>query len=235
MLVRATRTVSTWILRALFYAALFLVVVIVHLGLTTALRQYGLNGSLSLLLSGAAVLLVVLALVQASAWLRQWLHERRELTRARLRLPVGPTCLIWQPNSELAQTSPMPWSTIGPMLARYPGLPRRLGIEGYAIAEFEVGANGRAKNIHLVDAWPTDLFFKSAKEALQQARFEPSLDEHVRYGASYRMPFVFRLPGSSKLSEKGARAKTLRPIWHATRRLVENVSAQVAEARAKDR
>jgi len=235
MLVRATRTVSTWILRALFYAALFLVVVIVHQGLTAALREQGLNGSLSLLISGALVLIVVLALVQASTWLRQWLHERRELMRARLRLPVGPTSLIWQPNSELAQTSPMPWATIGPMRARYPGLPRRLEIEGYAIAEFEVSASGRAKNIHLVDAWPSDIFFKSAKEALQQARFEPSLDEHVRYGASYRMPFVFRLPGSSKLVEKGARAKTLRPIWHATQRLVKNVSAQAAEARARGR
>ena len=235
MLVRATRTLSTWILRALFYAALFLVVVNVHLGLTTALRERGLNGSLSLLISGALVLLVVVLLVQAAAWLRHLLREQRELTRARLKLPVGPTCLIWQPNSEQAQTSPMPWDTVGPMRARYPGLARRLGIEGYAIAEFEVGANGRAKNIHLVDAWPSDIFFKSAKEALQQARFQPSLDEHVRYGASYRMPFVFRLPGSSKLVETGARARTLRPIWHATQRLVENVSARAAEMRARNR
>jgi TonB family protein len=235
MLVRATGTVSIWILRALFYAVLFLVVVIVHLGLTTALRQRGLNGSLSLLISGALVLLVVVGLVQATAWLRQWLGEQRGLTRARLNLPSGPTCLIWQPNSEQAQTSTMPWETIGPMRARYPGLPRRLGIEGYAVVEFEVAANGRAKNIHLVDAWPSDIFFKSAKEALQQARFQPSLDEHVRYGESYRMPFVFRLPASSKLVEKGARAKTLRPIWNATQRLVENVSALAAEARARDR
>jgi TonB family protein len=235
MLVRATRTLSTWVLRALFYAALFLVVVIVHLALTTALRQHGLNGSLSLLLSGAAVLIVVLLLVQAAAWLRQWLHEQRELTRARLRLPIGPTCLIWQPNSEQAQTSPMPWEVIGPMRARYPSMPRRLGIEGYAIAEFEVSANGRAKNIHLVDAWPSDIFFSSAKEALQQARFQPSSDEHVRYGASYRMPFVFRLAGSSKLTEKGARAKTLRPILYATQRLVENVGAWTAEMRTRNR
>jgi len=235
MLVRATRTLSTWILRALFYAALFLVVVIVHLALTTALRQRGFNGSLSLLISGAAVLVAVLLLVQAAAWLRQWLYEQRELTRARLRLPIGPTCLIWQPNSEQAETSPMPWEVIGPMRARYPSLPRRLGIEGYAIAEFEVGANGRAKNIHLVDAWPSDIFFTSAKEALQHARFQPSLDEHVRYGASYRMPFVFRLATASRLTEKGARAKTLRPILHAAGRLVENVGAWAAEMRARNR
>src|SRR5690242_20005291 len=101
MLVRATRTVSTWILRASFYAVLFLVVVVAHQGLTAALRERGLNGSLALFISGASVLMVVLALVQASAWLRRWLHERRELTRARLKLPVGPTSLIWKPNSEM--------------------------------------------------------------------------------------------------------------------------------------
>lgn len=235
MLVRATRTLSTWILRALFYAALFLVVVIMHVALTTALRQHGLNGSLSLLLSGAAVLVVVLVLVQLSAWLRQWLYERRELTRVRLKLPVGPTCLIWRPNPDQDAAAAMPWEVIGPMLARYPGLPRRLGIEGYAIAEFEVSAEGRAKNIHLVDAWPSDIFFTSAKEALQHARFQPSLDEHVRYGASYKMPFVFRLAGASKLTERGARTKTLRPILHAMQRLAENVAAWTAQMRARNR
>jgi TonB family protein len=129
----------------------------------------------------------------------------------------------------------MPWEVVGPMRARYPGLPRRLGIEGYAIAEFEVSATGRAKNIHLVDAWPSDIFFASAKEALQHARFQPSLDEHVRYGASYRMSFVFRLNGISRLGEKGARAKTLHPILHAAQRLVENLSPQASEIRARGR
>jgi TonB family protein len=118
----------------------------------------------------------------------------------------------------------MPWRIIGPMRARYPTLPRRLQIEGYAIAEFEVSAEGRAKNIHLVDAWPSDVFFISAKEALEYARFEPSLDEHVRFGATYRMPFVFRLHGVSRLVEKGSRARTLRPILHAAQRLVEKVT-----------
>ena len=76
MLVRATRTLSTWVLRALFYAVLFLVVVVVHVALTTALRQHGWNGSLSLLVSGAAVLFLVLTLVQAADWLRQWLDAQ---------------------------------------------------------------------------------------------------------------------------------------------------------------
>lgn len=223
MLVRATRTLSTWVLRAVFYAALFLLVVMVHIALTSALRQHGWNGGVSLFASGAVVLLVVLALVQLAAWLQQWLHERREVRRFRLKLPVGPTCVIWRPGPEADSGASMPWEVVGPMRARYPSLPRRLGIEGYAIAEFEVSAEGRAKNIHVVDAWPSDIFFAAAKEALQHARFQPSGDEHVRFGASYRMPFVFRMAGASRLTEKGARAKTLRPIWHATQRLVEKL------------
>lgn len=229
MLVRATRTLSTWILRTLFYAALFLIVVIVHVALTTALRQRGWNGSMSLLTSGAIVLMVVLMLVQLAAWLQNWLHERRELTRFRLKLPIGPTCVIWKPAADAERTSTMPWELIGPMRARYPALLRRLQIEGYAVAEFEVSAAGLAKNIHLVDAWPSDLFFASAKQALEHARFQPSLDEHVRYGATYRMPFIFRLNGLSTLNEKEARARTLRPIWHATERFVENLSTRTLQ------
>jgi TonB family protein len=229
MLVRATRMLSTWVLRAVFYAVLFLVVVIVHVALTTALRQHGWNGGLSLLVSGAAVLFLVLTIVQGADWLRQQLERRRETQRLRLKLPAGPMCLLWRPTLEPDGAATMPWEVIGPMRARYPSLPRRLQVEGYAIAEFEVSAEGRAKNIHLVDAWPSDLFFAAAKEALEHARFQPSLDEHVRYGASYRMPFVFRLNGISRLSEKGAHAKTLRPILHATQRLVEKLSAQVGE------
>ena len=235
MLVRATRTLSMWMLRALFYAALFLVVVVVHVALTTALRQHGWNGSLSLLASGAAVLFLVLALMHSADWLRQWLHERRELERFKSKLPAGPMCVLWKPASDREGGVAMPWDVIGPMRARYPRLPRRLQIEGYAIAEFEVSADGRAKNIHLVDAWPSDVFFASAKEALEHARFQPSLDEHVRYGASYRMPFVFRLNGLSQLPEKGERAKTLRPVLHAAQRFVESLSALSAEMRARSR
>src|SRR6185295_10043397 len=135
MLVRATRTLSMWVLRALFYAVLFVVVVVVHVALTTALRQHGWNGSLSLLASGAAVLILVLALVQANDWLRQGLHERREMQRFKLKLPAGPTCLIWTPAADAGGAgAAMPWDIIGPMRARYPRLPRQLQIEGYAIA-----------------------------------------------------------------------------------------------------
>ena len=41
MLIRTTRTLSTWALRALFYAVLFGVVVIAHLGISGALRAQG--------------------------------------------------------------------------------------------------------------------------------------------------------------------------------------------------
>ncbi|PZO48646.1 MAG: hypothetical protein DCF16_16055, partial [Alphaproteobacteria bacterium] len=70
MLISATRTVSTLTMRALFYGALFLVVIFVHLSLTSALRAQGWGGSASLLTSGAAVLGFVLVAVNVAEWLR---------------------------------------------------------------------------------------------------------------------------------------------------------------------
>jgi TonB family protein len=224
MLVRATRTLSTWGLRALLYLALFFVVVVVHVALTGALRSAGWGGGLSLFVSGAAVLALVLLLLNASDWLRRKRAEDRELKRARLKLPVGPCCVIWRPGEgEGAAASSMPWVLVGPMRARFPALPRQLGIEGYAIAEFEVNAQGRAKNIHCVDAWPSDIFFDAAREALAFARFEPRGDEHVRFGQSYRMPFVFRISGATRLAERGQRASMLRPLLHKTMRALNAV------------
>lgn len=60
MLIRTTRTLSTWALRALFYAVLFGVVVIAHLGISGALRAQGWDGSTSLLVAGVAVLALVI-------------------------------------------------------------------------------------------------------------------------------------------------------------------------------
>ena len=117
----------------------------------------------------------------------------------------------------------MPWEPIGHVRARYPKLARQLGVEGVAIAEFEVGVDGRAKNIHCVDAWPSDVFFTAAREALQHARFQPKFDEHVRFGASYRMPFVFRISGATKLADRGRRARKLRPAVAAAQQAVERI------------
>jgi len=224
MLISATRTVSALTMRALFYGGLFVFVVIVHLALTGALRAQGWGGSASLLASGAAVLALVLVSVNVADWVREKLAARREMQRLRQGLPSGPCCVVWK-NAEPAQESEegMPWEVAGPLRARYPKLARRLGVEGVAIAEFEVAVGGKVKNVHCVYAWPSDVFFHAAREALLAAKFQPKGDQHVRFGASYRMPFVFRIAGASKIKDAGRRARRLRPTLHAAQQAVEKL------------
>lgn len=89
--------------------------------------------------------------------------------------------------------------------------------------EFEVSAEGRAKNIHCVHAWPSDVFYEAAREALAGARFAPKEGAAVRYGASFRMPFVFRIAGAARLSERGQRALPLRPSIKAAAEAVDRL------------
>lgn len=233
MLIRTTRTLSTWTMRALFYVALFAVVVVAHLAISGILRAQGWGSSVALLMAGVAVLVLVIIVTNAAEWLRDRLRERREMQRVKQRLPSGPCCVIWRAASEEKTVrqlieddrddqSDMPWDVVGPLRARYPRLARRLGVEGIAIAEFEVGADGRAKNINCVDAWPSDVFYEAAREALQHAKFQPK-DVHVRFGASYKMPFVFRIAGASKARDSGRRARQLRPTLAAAQQAVERM------------
>jgi len=232
MLIRTTRTLSTWAMRALFYAVLFAVVVLSHLAITTLLLAQGWGGGVAMLIAGAIVLVFVIVVFSAGEWLRDRLRERQEMQRVKQRLPSGPCCVVWRAPEEKtvrqlldedeSDHSDMPWDVVGPLRARYPKLARRLGVEGIAIAEFEVGADGRAKNINCVDAWPSDVFYDAAREALQHAKFQPK-DVHVRYGASYKMPFVFRISGASKARDAGRRARTLRPTLAAAQQAVENL------------
>lgn len=219
MLVRATRTLSALTMRALFFGALFLVVVVVHVALTTALKQQGWNAGGALFASGAVVLGLVLLLVNIAEWIRERRAATRELERMRQGLPGGPTCVI-RPD---ADDSNMPWRMLGPVRARYPKLARRLGVEGFAIVDFEVSAQGTAKNMACVDAWPSDVFFESAREALTHAKFEHRGDEHPRFGASYQMTFIFRIAGAANLKERGRKARKLRPNLKAAVEAVENV------------
>jgi len=230
VLVQATRTASALTLRALFYVALFVVVVILHLALTGVLRQMGWNNTAALTGAGAAVLGLVLVIVNLADWVRDRRSERREMLRMKHRLPSGPCCVVWRSNTDGDEDDGMPWETVGPVLARYPKLARKLGVEGIAIAEFEVSAEGRAKNINCVDAWPSDIFYLAAREALMHAQFQPKYDEHVRFGASYRMPFVFRIAGASRLKERGQRARRLRPILFALGRAIENLRLRTGAA-----
>lgn len=224
MLVSATRTVSTFTLRALFYAALFIFVVVSHLALTGALRAQGWDAGPSMFASGGAVLALVLLFMHGGDWVREKRASHREMQRLRQRLPSGPCCVVWK-NVEPAQESEdsMPWRPAGPLRARYPKLARRLGVEGVAVAEFEIGAGGIVKNVHCAYAWPSDVFFDAAREALLRVKFEPKPDVHVRFGASYRMPFVFRIAGASRLKEKGRRARQLRPRLQAAAEAVEKL------------
>lgn len=223
MLVRTTRTISAFTLRALFYGALFLFVVVVHMALTGALRQLGWGGGVSLFVSGVVVLGLVLALVNLADWMRERRNAAREIQRMRQGLPGGPCCVVWRSAEGGHRDDAMPWRLAAPLRARYPGLARRLGVEGVAVAEFEVGSDGRAKNVHCVYAWPSDVFYEAAREAIAHARFQPKPDVHVRYGASYRMPFVFRIAGAARLDESGVRARTLSPVAHEARRWAERL------------
>jgi TonB family protein len=221
MLVWATRTVSALTLRGLFYGALFVLVVTVHVALTAALRAQGWNGGASLFVSGAVVLALVLALVHGADFVAEKRAADRELERMRQGLPGGPCCVIWRGvNSQ----GDMPWQVAGGALrARYPKLARRLGVEGVALVEFEISAQGAAKNVHCVYAWPSDVFYAAAQEALAHAKFVASADVDVRYGASYCIPFVFRIAGAARIEEAGHRALPLRPSLRAAQQVVEKL------------
>jgi TonB family protein len=119
----------------------------------------------------------------------------------------------------------MPWRVVGEMHAPYPYLLRRLGVEGYALVDFEIGADGTAKNVHCVDAWPGEMFFQASLHALGEAKFEPKPGVPPRFGATYRMPFVFRIDGASQLRDRGRRAAPHRPALRA---------AQLAVGQAMD-
>ncbi|GAM96664.1 hypothetical protein U91I_00284 [alpha proteobacterium U9-1i] len=222
MLVSATRTVSTFTLRALFYAALFGVVAIVHVAITTALRTAGWQGGVSLFVSGAVVLIVVLVGVNFADFLRERRAAWREVQRMKQGLPSGPCCVVWR-VSESESEADMPWDVVGHLHARYPKLARRLGVEGYAVVDFEINAEGQAKNVHCVDAWPSDVFYEAAREAMSHAKFVPKPDVHPRFGASFRMPFVFRIAGAARLKDRGRKAKTLRPALKAAGDAVEKL------------
>lgn len=225
MLVQATRTVSTWTMRALFYGGLFVVVVASHVGLTAALRAQGWAGGTSLFVSGAVVLGLVVVLVNLADWLRKMRAEWRERARIKQGLPDGPCCVVWRPgvNATDDDEAAMPWEVAGPLRARYPRLARRLGVEGVAVVDFEVGAGGRVKNVHCVYAWPSDVFYEAAREAMLRTKFEPKGDRHVRFGASYKMPFVFRISGAAKVSQSGRRARKLRPTLQAAADAVDKL------------
>lgn len=209
MLVTATRTIWALTLRALFYSILFLVVVVVHLAITSALREQGLGGAFALTVSGA----IVLGIVLLSLAVADLLMERRaaawEAARVRQGLPEGPCCVLgdWTDDEEAMQ-----WAPIAPLSPPYPRAAQHFGIEGVAIVDFEVNAQGRAKAFERVDSWPTEAFFKAARRALKEAQFQPKPDVHARYGEVFRMSFVFRLHAREAVQRRTGAAATWRRL-----------------------
>jgi TonB family protein len=200
--------------------------VVAHLGFTGALRAQGWSSSASLFTSGAGVLALVVILVNLADWLRQQRAAWRERARIKQGLPEGPCCVVWRAGAQAVDDDDekgMPWEVAGPLRARYPSLARRMGVEGVAVVDFEVAAGGRVKNVHCVYAWPSDVFYEAAREAMLRVRFEPKGDVHVRFGASYKMPFVFRISGAAKVKQAWRRARQLRPTLQAAADAVEKL------------
>jgi len=198
------RRVSAFAARALFLAVLFLAVVIAQVALTTAIVALGLSSQWALLASGALISLVVAIVVFV---LNRRLRQRLKILereRERLALPAGPCCVVAPAGAD----APAAWILTAPISARFPSVARALGIEGYAIVEFEIGPDGAPRSMHCVDVWPAPICFDAAKEALVEARFAPAPGVQPRFGASFQAPFVFRIRGAAAVRDRGARART---------------------------
>lgn len=199
----APRVISNVVLATLFLVTLFIGVVILHLTLNAMMRNAGLGPGLSVTLAGAVAFILVLSAWIAGQDVLRRRRQRHEAERLALDLPEGPCCVVYRTE----EGAPMPWAMTGVVQVHYPPAARRAGIEGVAVVEFEVSADGRPKNLHCVDVWPHRLFYEAAAKALLQARFVARDDQQPRFGPSYKMPFVFRIRGAAAVSDHGRRAK----------------------------
>lgn len=201
------RRLTALSVRGLFYLGLFVLVIVGQAGLTTVLRQHGFSGGSALALAGAGVFAAVIAALLGYNALAGYYWRRKDAERAALGLPEGPVCAIWRwrPPAEL------PWVTLKPFHARFPAIAKSFGIEGYAVIEFEIGADGKARNLNLVDCWPAPVFYDAAADALRAAQFRPRQGLTPRFGESYQLGFVFRILGAAKVRDPGRRARRLRP------------------------
>jgi TonB family protein len=212
--VAATKAISSFARTALFLAGLLLFVIVMQIAVTAALRGLGVSGGLSLLISGGVILAVVFG---ATNWMRASAKaqaEKLETERVAARMPEAPCCVVWRAQAGEAD---FPWELEGDVRAAYPRLARRLGVEGFAVVDFEVGADGAAKNLHCADYWPSRLFYESAAEALAAARFRLRPGAGARFGPSYRIPFVFRIRGAARVRDSGHSA--LGPVFYAAKQM----------------
>ncbi|MDX2234808.1 MAG: TonB family protein [Hyphomonadaceae bacterium] len=208
MQVSATRRALNLTVTAVTLGFVFVLVLVLQGAVMGALRNAGMSGGPALLASGAIVFAVVVG--GFGLW-NAWLaidRARAEDERDRLQLPEGPCCVVWRGGDE----AEMPWALTTPIHAHFPPLARRFGIEGVAIAEFDISPEGRVKNIHCVDVWPSPIFYAAAKDALKDARFAVREGAQPRFGPSYRMPFVFRIQGSARVTDRGRIARRRRRV-----------------------
>ena len=181
----------------------FVLVIVLHGAVTGALRNAGVPGGPALLISGA---IVFGAVVGGFALYNGYLaldRARAEDERDRLQLPDGPCCIVWRGGEE----AEMPWALTAPVRVLFPKIARRFGIEGFAVVDFDITPEGRVKNIHCIDVWPSPIFYAAAKAAMKDARFAARAGVTPRFGPSYRMPFVFRIQGSARVTDRGRKAR----------------------------
>jgi TonB family protein len=203
MRVSATQKVTHYLGAAVFLFIVFMGVIVLQGAVHGALRNAGLSGGASLLMSGAAVFGGV---VGGYALYRAWLaldRTRAEAERDGLGLPEGPCCVVWRGEDG----AEMPWALAHPIRVHFPQIARRFGVEGLAVLEFDIAPEGQVKNIHCIDTWPSPIFYEAAKAALKDARFVARPGERPRFGPSYRMPFVFRIQGAARVTDRGRRAR----------------------------
>ncbi|MFZ4121125.1 MAG: TonB family protein [Caulobacterales bacterium] len=203
MFVWATRTVWQLALRAAFFIGLFITVIFLQVAVVTGLRGMGWSPGNALGASGVVVLSVVLGVHFGLLFQARLKAKKLDGARLRLGLPEGACCVVWRggPGDNI------PWDVEGQIQADYPAVAEVLKIEGFAVVDFEVGHDGRAKNLHCVDVWPAAVFYDSAADALKRANFRSSDPHGPRFGPSYRVPFVFRIKGASRQRDAGALAK----------------------------
>ncbi|MBI1186952.1 MAG: TonB family protein [Alphaproteobacteria bacterium] len=191
MLVWATRRLPDYVARGAILAALFVLVVVLQIGLTSGLRAAGAGSGVALALAGFAVL----GLVLGTNWAIKRNRMRRlaaiEAARLRQGLPDGPCCVVW--SSESAGEAA--WAPEATLKVRYPRLARRLGVEGAVVIEVEIDDGGRAGNLRCVDVWPSRVFYRAAAAALDGARFTMQ-GGRGRLDRTVRVPFVFRISGA---------------------------------------
>jgi len=203
MRVSATRRAANLGVAGVVLLIVFVLVIVLHGAVTGALRNAGMPGGPALLTSGALVFGIVVG--GFAAW-NGWLaldRRRAEDERDRLQLPDGPCCIVWRGGDE----AEMPWALTSPVHVPFPKIARRFGIEGMAVLDFDITPEGRVKNIHCIDVWPSPIFYAAAKAAMKDARFEVRPGATPRFGPSYRMPFVFRIQGSARVTDRGRKAR----------------------------